>query len=559
MKNRFKILGLFLSVLFFIAVLMTAVFAVEFSADALLSGSCGEGSTVYWEILPNDEGKYTMNIFGEGAFKNLTPEGNNVGYSNPDACAWNEYRLDITKVIIGDGITVLSYGSFIHHKALHTIELGASISSFDTAAMEGCDALKTIYRRGNEPEIGTFDLRGITYFGGYLFDGCRYVQKILLPEEGKYRLNLEFLKNNEALKEIYIPKACTDVSSLAFSSCSALKNVYIEGDTVLHDNFNESKNYTVHAFENCPGGLTISAKTGTPAHLYATEHSTYVLYEGTENEKTRTMNYQSPFVVSVYDNGENILDIEAVKGFYIDCLVEKNGTYVLFEDEERTKLISDVAITGDMDIEGTKLFDFVGFMVRTADYNGLRAIYNYDCKALASLASHKVKEMGVLGAKYYGIDPVLDLGFHHGSKTVIWEGGELVGKLIEAPRNGIYTFANTAVGYEDEAGNAVETRVASEILTRAYVIIQDNETGEEKVFYSEQNKKDLTSACEATKEAGEGILGSDQVSFIDSLIALGADPGYMYTKEEAYEHLTRMYNDTEHILSGQHISYSFTT
>lgn len=564
MRNSLKIL-FFIHIAVLLFLMLTAgASAVSFSPDAVMTGDCGEGSTVYWEIVPNgekvgDSDAYSMNIFGNGVFQNLDWEGKNIGYGSPEKAKWNEYRLKITKVFIGDGITGLGYSSFMHHKYLHTAELGNSLTKLDSTSFEGCDRLETIYRKGNTPEKGTFDLRGITFFGSYVFDGAKNVKKIILPTEGQYKLQCEFLKENNALEEIYIPKACTLVEALAFSRCHKLKRVYFEGDTDVRDDFSTKLNHKVYAFEQCTDGLTISAHTGTNAHKYALEHASYTLFEGTEKEKVQGMKYEAPHKVSIYDGEEKITEFDVVHGFKIGCIFEDKKTYVIFEDEERTRLISDMPIMSDISVSGAVLFDFVGYSVRTEGYNGLRAIYNYDSAALAFLQKYSITEMGVLGAKNYGIDTVLDIDYGHGEKKVILKNGDFVGKLTTIPRDSVFTFACSAVGYEDESGKTLCSRVASEIITRAYVIIRNNETGEETVLYSLQNKKDITSACVAIKEAEGNVFTNDEIAFIDELISLGVDPDYIYTKEEALEHLTRMYNDTEHILSGQHLKYSETT
>lgn len=569
----------FLGMIFILStILALSCASAQYSTDAVLTGVCGEGSEVYWEILPNDEGKYTMNIFGEGAFKNLTPEGNNVGYSNPDACAWNEYRLDITKVIIGDGITAFSYGSFMHHKALHTIELGASISSLDTAAMEGCDALKTIYRRGNEPEIGTFDLRGITYFGGYLFDGCRYVDNIILPEDGSYALNAEFLKGNTSLKSIHIPAACTHLSEIAFRNCTALEAVYFEGDADVREGEitkGSEGTFFAYAFHNCgvkgSDGVyrfSISAKEGTPAYDYAmrnAEHSITVVETAIDEETNETIivsstttNYEIGYIdaydVTIVEDDAVILNAQVVHGFKINhTYVDGDKSYILFADEGCTSLISDIDITSDVTVYAKKLFDFRGYMVRVADYHGLRAIYDYDTSVFKNLNNCTVLEVGVLGGDKFGISTSITLDSKDISKIVICNGDEIVGKLTEYPRNNTITFSSTAVGYEED-GELVPSRIANTILSRAYVTIRDDITGDIITCYSVQSEKDLTSACEATIEAGGSSLGQDAHDFLSDLVDLGIDVDYIYSKEEAMEHLTAIYDDPEHLLSGQHIS-----
>lgn len=587
MKNYKKLLYLAILIMAFTAVSAFAVddTVVEDSAEDGRTGDCGEDSYVYWEIVPNDDGteespKYSMNIYGTGdTFSNLKSDGTNVAYGTYQETKWEAYRENITRVYVGDNITTLGNYAFVKNTAIHTIELGANVTVLNMGAFEGCSSLKTIYRKGNTPVEGTFDLTGIQSFGAYLFDGCKYVNNIILPSEGSYSLGTEFLKGNTALKTLYIPAACTKISKIAFRNCTALGTVYFEGDTELFEGDvtkgNEGTFYG-YPFHNCGvvsgsvRSFSISARGNSPAYEYAIKNANHSI---TTNKTTTdsetgetttttvtsyyTISYIEPLLIPVYDGDEKLVDMEIVEGFAIDHeYVYEKATYIFFEDETYTELRGDRSIAEGDIIYAKKLFDFLGYMVRIADYQGLRAMYDYDTSALATLEGYSVVEVGVLGSKLYGIDPVLDLDFAHANKTVIYSGNTLVGKLVSYPKNGIATFANVAVGYENEDGTLSGTRVSGRIMNRAFVTLQNDATGETRTYYSVQGTKDLTSACEATKAAGAGILDDDAMSFIQTIIDLGADPDYIYTKEEAMAHLNAIYNDNAHILSGQHIGFA---
>lgn len=543
---RFFIVSALFAVLF-----MASAMAVEYSADAVLTGDCGEDSGVYWEIVPNDEGtaddpKYSMNIFGTGSvFKNLDANGNTITFDTYANSLWAGYINSLTRVYVGDNIKTLAQSAFIKNKKIHTIELGANVVALESAAMEGCNDLTTIYRKGNEPIVGTYDLTGITSFGTYLFDACYLVENIIFPREGSYTLEREFLKNNHALKTLYIPAACESINSGAFTDCYYLEKVYFEGNTNIVD----GSKYAFHNFRQWQGkSLTISAPYGSPAHAYTQSNPSYVL-----DGSTYTVAYQAPYKLTAVYNGEEIFTREFVGGFMDYEACEGSETYVLFADEGCTTLINDAEFSGNSMIYAKKLFDFVGYMVRVADYNGLRAIYDFDLSAFSRSEGYSLVKVGVLGAKLYGIDPELTLDFVRASNNIIWENGNYVGALIDKPQNGIITFANTAVGYELDDGSLSASRVASDIITRAYAIIKNDKTGEERVIYSVQSVRDLNSVCEATMDMGTEILSVNELAFLNDTLALGASSDHIYTRDEALEHLTAMYNDADHILAGQHI------
>lgn len=578
-----KVLSFIGMVFILSAILTLSCFAVEFSENAVLTGDCGETSNVYWELVPNEDGtaekpKYSMYIFGTGSvFANLTEEGKSIGYSSYDQSKWAAYIPSLTRVYIGDNITNLSSGAFIRNSAIKMIELGANVSKLGGMAFEGCSALKTIYRKGNTPVEGTFDLTGISSFGAYLFDGCKYVENIIFPEEGAYSLSAEFLKANERLKTIRIPAACTSISTIAFRNCYALEKVYIEGDTAISEGEitkGSEGTFYAYGFHNCgvKGSdnvyrFSISAKEGTPAYDYAmrnAEHSITVTKTQTDEEtgettivSSSTTNYEigyiEPFDV-VVKVGEDVLAYDQiVPTFKINHVYDEGDkSYIIFEDEACTNLVSNIAITQNTTVYAKALFNFRGYMVRVSDYHGLKAIYDYDTSVFDGLANCTVLEVGVLGSKKIGIAPELTLDSNGASKIVIFDGVEIVGKLTEYPKNNNITFSSVAVGYEKDDA-VVPSRVANIILSRAYVTVKDETTGDIVTYYSLQSEKDLTSACEATLLAGGGTLGEDAVAYLSELVDLGVDTDYIYSKEEAMEHLTTMYNDPDHLLSGQHI------
>lgn len=543
-------------------------FATDLEDDGR-TGECGEGSDVYWEIVPNEDGtedspKYSMYISGTGTtFQNLKADGKPVSYSTPNETKWETYRKKITRVYIGDNVTTLGSCSFIFHTAIHTVELGANVTTLGSAAFEGCNELKTIYRKGNTPVTGTFDLTGITSMGSFLFDGCRYVDTIILPTTGSYNLNMEFLKENYSLKTLYIPKACKSISALALRNCSALETIYIEGDPIISEGEvtkGSEGTFYAYAFHNCGvkngevRSFSISAVEGSQAHQYALSNAEHSI---TEKDTTTyyTIDYIKPYDITVIENGNELIKQQVVYGFAMDYeLIIDDSSYIIFSDEKCNTLMTDT-VTGNKTVYARKVFDFLGYMVRVKDYHGLRAIYEYNSEAFKNLENFSVVEAGVLGASLYGVDPILDLDYGEAIKTVIYSGETLVGKLISLPKDGVVSFANVAVGFEND-GTIVPSRVANRLLSRAYVTLKNDTTGETFTYYSVQGTKDLTAACEATKAKGTDILDAEENAFLDDLIALGVDPDYIYTKEEAMEHLTAVYNDPDHILSGQHIGYS---
>ena len=577
MKKTLSLLGM---IFILSAILTLSCLATGDTETPVAEGSCGEGDRVVnWKIVSNSDtiegfpGStcYTMKISGTGAF--VQPDRNKV--------EWEPYLRTLTRVEVGDNITHLSSNSFAMYsktdeagnpikdengtirmyERITTVVLGKDVVSLGNAAFAGCHYLTTIYRNGNTPEEGTFDLTGITYFGTRVFDGCWAVENIILPEDGSYSLDTEFLKSNQKLKSISIPAACASISPLAFRGCSALENVYIEGDTDIIAGYITSggEKSPAYAFHDCGKNTTtlnIYAKKDTPAHNYANNY-----------------NYIEPCNVEIkLEDNTTLATVQVVETFKMSPIYDHEYvSYIIFLDEGCTKLISDTVITKNTTntttVYAKPLFEFIGYMVRIADHHGLRAIFEYDRSVFKDLEGFTVKEVGVLGGKKMGInptltldskdtdkmesEPTLTLDSKDTNKMVIWKDDVFVGKLIEYPKDDKITFASTAVGYEKD-GEIVPSRVANTILSRAYVTVEYN--GDTVTFYSSQYEKDLTSACRATLEdKRRENLDESAKTFLDDLIKLDINKDYIYSKAEALDHLTAIYNDSNHILSGQHI------
>ncbi len=79
-----------------------------------------------------------------------------------DGVGWADYKNEVVKVIVGDGLGKVSQTAFQNHTALKVIELSSGIGQIDDYAFEGCTSLDTIYIRGNVPIEGTADLSKIS-------------------------------------------------------------------------------------------------------------------------------------------------------------------------------------------------------------------------------------------------------------------------------------------------------------------------------------------------------------------------------------------------------------
>lgn len=151
--------------------------------EIIASGTCGDNAE--WTF----DG-YTLRITGEGAM---------TQFANGNAVPWKDYKSQVTKVVIDDGITVIGQFSFLDCTNL----LEANIPSSATA------------------------------IGNQAFNKCKNLSKIILPEGvtsiGTYTFG------TTSLTEITLPSTLTSVGTSSFQYTNTLTEIKFNG---------ESANYT---------------------------------------------------------------------------------------------------------------------------------------------------------------------------------------------------------------------------------------------------------------------------------------------------------------------------
>ena len=105
-----------------------------------------------------DEATGTLTVSGAGSIDSITNYYGGGSRNQP----WRALRDKIKHIVIGDGITSVGKYAFCELKNVETVEIPNS-ESFEilNAAFEKCHSLKSLYRRGEEPIVGTLDLRNV--------------------------------------------------------------------------------------------------------------------------------------------------------------------------------------------------------------------------------------------------------------------------------------------------------------------------------------------------------------------------------------------------------------
>lgn len=215
---------------------------------------------------------------------------------------------DITKIVIGNGITELKDGTFTNMRGVTVIEMPTSLVSFNGTPLKGCVSLSTVYTRGQNPVNGTFNLSYIKNFAdfNYTFSCCGAVKQYIFADdaimlglpwanfyknsslesiklpEGVKKLNADSFSECVSLKSIILPSTLTIVDYRSFYNCTSLKEITFNSNATITHNEDgvskadvistikdaDGKNY-LNAFVNCSALEKINAPKGSYAYEFA--------------------------------------------------------------------------------------------------------------------------------------------------------------------------------------------------------------------------------------------------------------------------------------------------
>ena len=164
------------------------------------SGTCG--TDVRWELT--DDGVLTVS--GTGSMANYTTNAK---------VPWAGYASQITRLVIGDGITFIGNRTFAGLSNLTDVTIPNSVTSIGEAAFSTCSALEHI----DLPE-------NLTSIGRYAFNYCTKLISITLPE-GLTSISEGTFYACRKLESVTIPDSVTTMGNYAFYQCDSMTHVSI--------------------------------------------------------------------------------------------------------------------------------------------------------------------------------------------------------------------------------------------------------------------------------------------------------------------------------------------
>ena len=179
----------------------------------LTGGAAGDGSGVTWQLTENtdDPSTYTLTIRGSGAMED---------YQTSSSRPWNNFRDQITSVVISPGITSIGDCAFTLFSKLIHVDIADSVISIGDRAFSHCSSLTDI----KIPQ-------SVTYIGGVVFRECTNLSSITLSNNITSIGPFAFEKCTN-LTSITIPGSVTAIGPNAFEDCTNLTSITIPGSVI---------------------------------------------------------------------------------------------------------------------------------------------------------------------------------------------------------------------------------------------------------------------------------------------------------------------------------------
>jgi len=125
------------------------------------------------------------------------------------------WSIEITKVVISDGVNSIEDEAFCECEGLTSITIPESVTSIGNYAFYFCSSLTDI----KIPD-------GVTSIGNSTFTDCRSLTSINIPE-GVTSIGNHAFHGCEGLTSINIPNGVTSIGAAAFLRCKGLTNINI--------------------------------------------------------------------------------------------------------------------------------------------------------------------------------------------------------------------------------------------------------------------------------------------------------------------------------------------
>lgn len=199
-----------LSIILSIAVLLTMVSTVSFSAFAAASGTDGG---LAWSL--SDDGVLTVsrgsgNRGGDHTVSKKWYE-TSYTYSSP----YHAYKNDIRKIVIENGVEAIGENAFYDLSNVTSVSMADSVNTIGYHAFAKCTSLQGIALPAN-----------CTWYWAWIFEDCTALKWAILPTKSNDGLVTSgTFKNCSSLETVFIGSKHTGLGDEAFNGCTSLKTI----------------------------------------------------------------------------------------------------------------------------------------------------------------------------------------------------------------------------------------------------------------------------------------------------------------------------------------------
>ena len=171
--------------------------------ETLPSGTCG--ANLFWEYNPSTG---VLTISGTGAM---------TDYSNSDDIPWYDFTVDITSVVLPEGLTTIGTYAFVLFDNLTSINIPASVTGIGEAAFYYCKSLASVtFAEGSQ----------LTSIGAGAFGACPALSSITIPT-GVTSIGVDAFGGCTGLTSVTIPAGVNSIDDSAFAECTGLADMYV--------------------------------------------------------------------------------------------------------------------------------------------------------------------------------------------------------------------------------------------------------------------------------------------------------------------------------------------
>ena len=165
----------------------------------------------------------------------LTGNGAMEDYKSASAAPWYTRRAEITRIVIGDGITAIGSNSFTFCQNVTDVSLPDSLLSIGKNAFWGCENLQSILLPEHLEYMGTCAFfgsgltsitvpAGVTVLEQGVFGQCERLQAVTLPQT-LVAIHKDAFSRCYSLRELLLPATLETIGEHAFFACVQLRSL----------------------------------------------------------------------------------------------------------------------------------------------------------------------------------------------------------------------------------------------------------------------------------------------------------------------------------------------